>query len=131
MNRKNQKLLLDIVTYVLLSLGAVLMVAPFFWMVATSFKIPANQFSMTLIPNPGTLENYRDLFGVDLNFPLMFFNSTMISSLITIGQLLTCSMAAFAFAVVKFRGRPSMRTILRPSTIPPIVVPFHVHMATR
>ncbi len=122
MTKSARNLWLDAVTYILLSLGALLMVAPFFWMIATSFKIPPNQFTMTLIPNPATLENYKKLFGVDLDFPLMFFNSTMISSLITIGQLLTCSAAAFVFAVVKFKGRGFLFGAL----LATMLIPFHV-----
>ena len=106
-NQKDQKTLLDIVTYALLTLGAVIMVGPFLWMISTSFKLPADQFTKTLIPNPATLTNFTKLFGVDLDFPLMFLNSTVISVLITIGQLLTCSMAAFCFAVVKLRAATS------------------------
>jgi len=121
-NKKIEKAILDIVTYLLLSLGAVIMVTPFLWMIATSFKRPADQFTMTLIPNPATLDNYRSLFNVDLNFPLMFANSTMISLLVTIGQLLTCSMAAFCFAVVKFKGREALFAAL----LATLLIPFHV-----
>ena len=71
---------LDIVTYSLLTLGAVLMVVPFLWMISTSFKLPADQFTKTLIPPPFTLNNFRELFAVDLNFPLLFLNSTFISA---------------------------------------------------
>lgn len=121
-NKKIEKAILDIVTYLLLSLGAVIMVTPFLWMIATSFKRPADQFTMTLIPNPATLDNYRSLFNVDLNFPLMFANSTVISLLVTMGQLLTCSMAAFCFAVVKFRGREALFAAL----LATLLIPFHV-----
>jgi ABC-type glycerol-3-phosphate transport system permease component len=112
MNKQTQKLLLDIVTYALLILGAVIMIGPFLWMVATSFKLPADQFTRTLIPPTWTLQNFRELFAVDINFPLLFFNSTYISILIAIGQLVTCAMAAFCFAVVKFRGRGLLFTLL-------------------
>jgi multiple sugar transport system permease protein len=122
MNRKRQILVVDAATVLLLALGAVLMVTPFLWMIATSLKMPADQFTMTLIPDPATLRNYRGLFSVDLNFPLMFFNSTMISTLITTGQLLTCSMAAFCFAVVKFKGRKFLFTAL----LVTMLIPFHV-----
>ena len=104
MNKKNQKLMLDLVTYALLIAGAVTMLGPFLWMVATSFKLPADQFTHTLIPNPATLDNFRNLFSFDLNFPKLFLNSTFISLMVVIGQMLTCAMAAFCFAVVKFRG---------------------------
>jgi multiple sugar transport system permease protein len=122
MNQKTQKILLDIVTYTLLVLGAVIMVVPFLWMISTSFKLPADQFTKTLIPNPATLSNFKKLFIVDLNFPLLFLNSTVISALITAGQLLTCSMAAFCFAVVKFKGR----NLLFGALLSTMLIPFHV-----
>src|SRR5512138_3599808 len=122
MTRQNQKFFLDLVSYTLLILGAVLMVGPFLWMVSTSFKLPGDQFSKTLIPPTFTLANFRELFSVDLDFPLLFWNSAYISILITVGQLLTCAMAAFCFAVVKFRGRELLFTgLLLTLLIPPQV----------
>ncbi len=103
--------LLDSGTYLLLSLVAVIMVAPFLWMVATSFKFPADQYTKTLIPNPATLGNFEELWQ-HLPFPRLLFNSFKLSILATIGQLLTCSMGAFAFAVVRFRGRNLLFTLL-------------------
>ena len=122
MSRQNQKFVLDIVCYALLLLGVVWMVGPFLWMVATSFKLPGDQFTKTLIPPTFTLDNFRELFGVDINFPLLFWNSTYISILITVGQMITCAMAAFCFAVVKFRGRGALFTaLLLTLLIPPQV----------
>ena len=112
MTRQTQKLILDIVTYTLLIIGSVIMVGPFLWMISTSFKLPADQFTRTLIPPTWTLKNFRDLFAVDINFAKLFFNSSYISILIAIGQLVTCAMAAFCFAVVKFKGRNFLFTLL-------------------
>jgi ABC-type glycerol-3-phosphate transport system permease component len=119
---RTQRRLLDLVSYGLLIIGGVLMVGPFLWMVSTSFKIPADQFTKTLIPPTFTLDNFRQLFSVDINFPLLFWNSAYISVLITAGQLLTCAMAAFCFAVVRFRGRNLLFTcLLLTLLIPPQV----------
>ncbi len=107
-----QTLLGDILVYILLSLLAVIMVLPFLWMVATAIKLPADQFSMTLIPGRATWNNFVELMHLGISFPLLFGNSLLISTLTTVGQLLTCSMAAFAFAVVKFRGRSLLFTLL-------------------
>ena len=101
MTRQMQKNIADIVVYALLILGSVIMVGPFFWMVSTAFKLPVDQFTRTLIPPTFTLQNFRDLLAVDINFPILFFNSTYISILIVIGQMLTCAMAAFCFASSK------------------------------
>ncbi len=122
MSKQRQKLLLDIISYGFLLAGMVLMVGPFLWMVSTSFKLPGDQFTKTLIPPTFTLGNFRELFGVDINFPLLFWNSTYISILITVGQLLSCAMAAFCFAVVKFKGREVLFTaLLITMLIPPQV----------
>jgi multiple sugar transport system permease protein len=112
MGNSRNKVILDFITYSLLIFGAVFMITPFLWMVATSFKLPADQFTKTLIPNPATLNNFKELFGTHINFPLLFFNSFLISGLTTIGQLLTCAMAAFCFAAVKFKYRNLLFTLL-------------------
>lgn len=116
-----RKLLLDTVTYVLLAAGTVIMVAPFVWMVSTALKQPADQFTRTLIPNPATLENFPKLWEA-LPFSRLIFNSLLIAGLTTIGQLLTCAMAAFVFAVVRFRGRETLFLAL----LLTLMIPFHV-----
>ncbi len=123
MGKRAQKRLLDLVTYTWLAAGAVLMVLPFLWMISTSFKPPAQQFSKSLIPDPPTLRNYIELFSYrDIHFPILFLNSTLISGLITVGQLLTCAMGAFCFAVVRFKGRDLLFTAL----LLTLLIPFHV-----
>ena len=112
MGNSQKKVYLDLITYSLLIFGAIFMITPFLWMIATSFKLPADQFSKTLIPNPVTLNNFKELFGTHINFPLLFFNSFVISGLTTVGQILTCAMAAFCFAAVKFRFRNLLFTLL-------------------
>jgi len=111
MGLRARNLLMDMTTYTLLSLGAVMMVLPFIWMVSTSFKVPADQYTKTLIPDPITLDNFRQLWG-QLPFPRLLLNSFKISVLSVVGQMLTCSMAAFCFAVVRFRGRNVLFTLL-------------------
>jgi len=111
MNVHTRKTILDIVTYFLLLSGAVIMVTPFLWMVATSFKLPSDQYTKTIIPDPATLDNFKELWR-HLPFPRLMWNSFFISTLSVIGQLLTCSMGAFAFAVTRFRGRNLLFTLL-------------------
>jgi ABC-type glycerol-3-phosphate transport system permease component len=116
-----RKLLLDLGTYAALLFGAIIMAGPFVWMIATAFKAPADQFTRTLIPNPVTLENFQTLWE-KLPFTTLIFNSLKIAVLSTVGQLLTCSMAAFVFAVVRFRGREFLFVLLLATMlIPPQV----------
>ena len=102
-----RKHLLDFGTYTLLILGAVIMVGPFIWMLSTALKVPANQYSRDLIPNPATLDNFRTLWE-KLPFNTLLINSFKISLLNTLGQLITCAMGAFVFAVVRFRFREAL-----------------------
>lgn len=114
MTKSKNKLLSDILTYVALTLGAVVMIVPFFWMVSVSFRLPAQQFSRELLPNPFTLQNYVNLFK-DLPNQAFFYltaNSFKLSILMVIGQVLTCSMAAFVFAVCQFKGRNFLFALL-------------------
>jgi ABC-type glycerol-3-phosphate transport system permease component len=83
-------------------------------MVSVSFRLPENQYSRQLIPDPATLNNFVELWEKLPNqaFPYLLFNSVKISLLTVVGQVLTCSMAAFAFAVVRFRGRNFLFALL-------------------
>lgn len=91
--------------YALLTLAAAFMVVPFVWMLSTSLKADQYVLSMPpqLIPDPVTLESYTRLAEL---FPIarMVFNSVLAAGVTTLGQLITCSMAAYAFSRMRFRG---------------------------
>ncbi len=91
--------------YVVLVLVSLIMIVPFLWMLSTSLKTSEYVLSIPpkFIPDPITLDSYRQLFEF---YPMgrMFFNSMVVAILSMLGQLLTCSMAAYAFARIKFRG---------------------------
>lgn len=103
--------LADILAFAVLLAGAVLMVAPFLWMISTSLKPAAEQFDMRLIPATPSLANYPKIFEL-MPFHLLLWNSVKIAAISTFGQLLTCSMAAFVFAVVRFPGRNVLFVLL-------------------
>jgi ABC-type glycerol-3-phosphate transport system permease component len=94
----------DYCAFIALTIGAIAMIAPFIWMLSTSLKPAADQYDMALIPHTLTLENYPRLFQI-MPFHLLIWNSLKISLISVLGQLLTCSMAAFIFAVMRFPGR--------------------------
>lgn len=124
MSKSSTKTSLDILAYSALSLGALTMLVPFLWMVSVSLRAPSEQFSRNIIPNPLTLQNYVDLFEdlPDQAFVYLTYNSFKLSILIVIGQVLTCAMAAFVFAIVKFKGRDLLFALLLATLmIPPQV----------
>lgn len=90
--------------YGLLLFGTVLMIGPFIWMISTSLKVPGDQFDKQLIPREITLENFSVAWKL-MDFQNLLWNSFSIAALSTIGQVVTCSMGAFVFAVVEFKGR--------------------------
>ncbi|MHA3914394.1 carbohydrate ABC transporter permease [Halovulum sp. GXIMD14793] len=101
----------DIVAFTALVIGAVCMIGPFVWMASTSLKPIAEQFDMRLIPATPTVENYPRLFEI-MPFHLLLWNSFKIAAIATFGQLLTCSMAGFIFAVVRFPLRNVIFVVL-------------------
>lgn len=114
MTKTKLKIIADILTYVILIMGAITMLVPFLWMISVAFRTPAQQFSRELIPDPITLQNFVDLFE-DLPqnaFIYLTANSFKLSILTVVGQTLTCAMAAFVFAVAKFKGRNFLFALL-------------------
>jgi multiple sugar transport system permease protein len=114
MSKSFNKIILDVITYAFLIIGALTMLLPFVWMTSVSFREPVQQYARIIIPNPVTLQNYLDLFKdlPDQAFIYLTFNSFKLSILGVVGQVLTCALAAFVFAVVKFKGRNFLFTLL-------------------
>jgi len=138
MSKSMQKVILDIATYLVLGFGALTMFVPFLWMFSVSFRVPAQQFSRDIIPDPFTIQNYIDLWENLPNhaFPYLVYNSFKLSILAVIGQVLTCAMAAFVFAIVKFKGRDFLFALLlatmmipsQVSLIPDFIIFKYLHI---
>jgi multiple sugar transport system permease protein len=92
-------------THTLLVLGAAGMVAPFVWQLLTSLKtLPhATRVPPTLVPD-GRWANYGQVFHL-LPFGQQFLNTMLMTAARSIGQVLFCAMAAYAFARLRFPGR--------------------------
>jgi multiple sugar transport system permease protein len=101
-----KKLVLDILTYILLVAGSIIMIAPFLWMLSTSLKTTEATFILPpqWIPKNPTFQNY---INVSSAFPMFrfLFNSIYVAVMGTLGQILLCSMAAYAFSRLEFKGR--------------------------
>ncbi|WP_245895327.1 carbohydrate ABC transporter permease [Devosia submarina] len=83
------------------------MLYPLLWMLAASFR-PENEIftSASIIPSSWSIDSYiRGWNGLRTSFGVFFTNSFIISILSVCGNVLACSMAAFAFARLQFRGR--------------------------
>jgi multiple sugar transport system permease protein len=92
--------------YLLLTLGILLMVGPFLWMLLGSLK-PQAEFLVnppTFLPKAATTNNYERLFG-QLDFPRFFFNSSVVALVVTAGNVLFCPMLGYALAKLQWRGK--------------------------
>lgn len=93
--------------HVFLCCISVVMIYPLLWMVGSSMK-PANEIFSTggLLASSIDLSAYpRGWFGLQESFGTFFLNSAIVSVLSVIGNVMTCSLAAFAFARLRFPGR--------------------------
>ncbi|MCG2767353.1 MAG: carbohydrate ABC transporter permease [Anaerolineae bacterium] len=112
-----------VIVYVVLVVSALFMVVPFLWTVSTSLK--ADQYVLTMppqfLPQPLTFQSYVRLAEL-LPVGQMFFNSLLVAGLTTLGQLATCSMAAYAFARMRFKGQGALFLVY----LATLMIPFQV-----
>ncbi len=111
--------------YLLLGAAALPMVAPFLWMLVTSVQSDAGvmAYPPRWIPSPAQWENYG-IVADRLHFGVFGWNSLKIATLSTIGQLFSCSLAAYGFARFAFRGRE----VLFGALLATMVVPYQITM---
>ena len=107
----------------LLIVGGLLMMVPFLWMILTSLKTRSEVFTIppTILPSVPQWNNYPDMWNA-LPFATFFVNSVKLAALNTIGQLISCSMAAYAFAALRFRFREPLFGLL----LVTLIIPFQV-----
>jgi multiple sugar transport system permease protein len=90
----------------LLAFAAVLTAFPLFWMLSVSFMPTgaASTYPPPLLPAEPTLDNYRELFA-NHSAGRYLFNSALVATLATLISLVVNTMAGYAFAKLRFRGR--------------------------
>jgi len=114
----------SVIKHILLIATGFLMIYPLLWMLVSSFRPTDEIFRDTsLIPKGITLANYTYGWSA-LNQPFGHYliNSGIVVLGCIIGNVLSCSLAAYAFARLKFTGR----TILFAIMLLTIMIPYHV-----
>jgi len=114
-----------LVLHAVLILGSVLMLLPFLWMLSTSLKEPREIFTFppTWIPSRLAWENYGTTVR-SMPFGRFYVNSLVVATSVTVLQLLTASLAAFAFARLHFPGRNALFLLY----LATLMIPFQVTM---
>ena len=108
----------------------VFMIYPIVWMLVSSFKPEYLIFSDPgLWPKEVTLDNYRNGWQVvrNITFGLFFRNSFIIAGIAVLANLITCSMAAYAFARINF----PLRRIFFACMLVTVMLPTHVTLVPR
>ena len=119
MSRRTATLLL----HAALVLGALVALLPLVWMVSASL-MPAgdvNSFPPHLLPRRVTFEHYRSIF-TRLDMGRYLVNSAIVATTVTIVSLLINSMAGYAFAKLRFKGRDRTFRLLATGLVVPVQV---------
>lgn len=121
-----------VLTYALLLVAVLLVLAPVYWMVVTSLKLPREIYRVpSLWPKVFTLENYRILIE-DKNFFLPMRNSLLVSGAVTLISVLISSLAAFSMVRYRYRfrgliGKVILFAYLTPTSL--LFIPLSILMA--
>jgi len=110
MQTKTAKRWIDGTIITVMAVLGVLMLLPFAWLFSMSFRPPGEAYKMPPSFLPPTLDfrNYLAVLNSSVPFLQIYWNSIEVAVLVTLGQLVTCTLAAFAFARLKFPGRDSI-----------------------
>lgn len=125
LTKKNVRMIAALLTYLILTTGAIIMLLPLLWMLSTALKEKEAAFLLPprWIPNPIKWTNFIDVFKKGPIFS-GFKNSLIVAiTVISVGTF-TSSLAAFSFAKLKFPGRDKIFLML----LGTIMIPYPVVM---
>ena len=125
-SQRNFRRLQQITIFVIMAIGAVAMIAPFEWMLATSFSRSANVAMPripTFWPSVPSFFNYK---VASTNLPLVryYLNSVIVTTISTLGYLFFSSLTGYAFAKGRFIGKSLLFIIL----LTTLMIPFEIRM---
>jgi multiple sugar transport system permease protein len=132
--RKRRQQMVNLLAYLILGIGAIITIVPFYWMVSTSLKSIAEimRFPPTLFPEVIHFENYTNAFLL-IPFNIFFRNSAFVSTMVVVGQLFTCSLAGYSFARLNFPGKNFIFLLYLSAQMVPfavVMIPLYMIMRT-
>jgi len=122
---KRQAKLMNIITYVLLGLGAAIVLVPFWWMLKTSLTAQTRlfEFPPQLVPDPVVWRNYIEAWNaLPVSFTRFTANTIFITVLAMTAEIFTCSLVAYGFARFRFPGRNFLFILMLSTMMLPGVV---------
>ncbi len=121
--RSTITLIWRLVAYIVVFVGAVVLMVPFLWMISSSLK-PLNQifsYPPVWIPNPPQWRNYVDAWNA-LPFTQFLLNTLFITLLGVVGSVFTSALVGYGFARYSFRGKDFLFILLLSAMMLPNVV---------
>jgi len=118
--RRRRLALGRVFTHIVLFIALLAFLFPFYWMITSSLKPQADIFSMPIKfwPTRPTLDNYLELLGLIPSVVIdglgghtiarFILNSTIIAIVYTLGAIFLASLAGYAFAKIRFKGRNAL-----------------------
>jgi len=100
-----------LILYLILILGAIVAILPFFWMVSTSLMTLGETINRQWLPKVPQFENYSEAW-TEANFAKYFFNSVIITFVTIAGLLTTSILSGYAFGRIKFFGKNVLFALL-------------------
>ena len=122
---RRSKLLGSVLTHAILIIGGIVFIVPFMWMILTSFKSLSESMVVppTIFPALLHWSNYTSALTT-LPFVQFYENTLLMTIGRTLGQLVFCSLAAYAFARIEFPGR----NLLFLLTLSVLMIPSYVFL---
>ncbi len=129
-SKRKTNIIVYSISYTLLIAFSIIMIMPFVWMILSTFKDQSElmRFPPKFLPDKFSLKNYVEVFS-SVPFLRYYLNSILITTVAVTLTLLTSSLAGFAFAKYKFRGRNVIfKTLLGAMMIPfPVtIIPLYI-----
>jgi len=117
-----------LVIYLLLAFGVGVMLFPFLWMVATSFKLPQDVYNLRLIPETITFDNYAAIFK-KAPFAAWIKNTLIISLIATVTVLIFDTAAGYVLAKFSFAGKQLIFLLIISTLMVPtemLIIPWYL-----
>jgi len=124
MSKRVRNVRREVLRHMLLGFAAVLMLYPLLWMIMSSYKPDELIFSEpAALPTSFDLSSYFEGWtALRVSFTTFYMNSFIIAVLAVIGNLMACSLTAYAFARLEFRGRKIWFALM----LGTLMLPYHV-----
>jgi multiple sugar transport system permease protein len=119
-----RSVLFGLMRHAVLIAASFIMLYPLLWMAASAFKPESSIFTdLSIWPPSFNPRNFIDGWtALEVSFSRFYWNSFVIAVLVVVGNVISCAMAAFAFARLEFRGKRVFFAMMMMT----LMLPYHV-----